>query len=369
MKCRIMKITNQENIGRIIAVSDIHGHVHYLDGVLKMSGYTVNDTLVIVGDMIEKGPESLKTIRYIMKLREENANVYVIMGNVDCHRIRSFYNDSPADFLNRFQWTKNVWKEGFFLDILNELGLEIDDISEENIENVRDIIKLKFAEELDFLWNLPTVLSIGNYIFVHAGVPTDDLNELQNVDATQCMKIDAFLNSDISFEKNVVVGHWPVCLYREDINCVNPILDHQRHIIAIDGGCGIKYGAQLNALIIPKPESDIREVTYVAYDDYPVLIAPTPQNEKEKTVCIRYYDCEVEVLEDRGDVICLRHISSDRICIVPKYFVYYRNGKAYCSDFSDACLEIKEGDKLSVIADTSAGYIVKKDGVIGWYKK
>ena len=56
MKCRIQKISNTESIGRIIAVSDIHGHAHYLDGVLKKAEYSSEDTLVVVGDLIDKGP-------------------------------------------------------------------------------------------------------------------------------------------------------------------------------------------------------------------------------------------------------------------------------------------------------------------------
>lgn len=38
-----------------------------------------------------------------------------------------------------------------------------------------------------------------------------------------------------------------------------------------------------------------------------------------------------------------------------------------CSDFSDAYLEVAEGEKLSVVKETSVGCIVKKAGVIGWY--
>ena len=43
--------------------------------------------------------------------------------------------------------------------------------------------------------------------------------------------------------------------------------------------------------------------------------------------------------------------------------------RVYCNDCSDAWLEIRQGDMLSVIAETTAGYVVKKDGVIGWYKE
>ena len=368
MKCRIREIDNTKNIGRIIAVSDIHGHAHYLEGVLKKANYSVKDTLVVVGDLIDKGPYSLKTVRYVMELREENPNVYATMGNVDWLRLHRFFNDSAVDFLEMLQWTQNVWKMGFFLDILDELGVHVEALTEENIELVRTEIKEKFAKELEFLWNLPTVLVIGNYIFVHAGIPTDDLDELQTVDAAQCMKIDAFLNTKISFAKHIVVGHWPVCLYGKSANCVNPIFDYQKNIISIDGGCGLRHGAQLNALLIPNSQANMQEVTFVSYDDYPMIIAQTAQVAKEKTVMIQYFDSEVKVLEDRGKEIVVHHISSNANIVVPKNFVYFVDEKVYCYDCSDEYLEIEEGETLSVIAETSVGCIVKKDGVIGWYE-
>ena len=53
---------------------------------------------------------------------------------------------------------------------------------------------------------------------------------------------------------------------------------------------------------------------------------------------------------------------------MPEHFIYYADNKTYCYDCSDVYLEIEEGDMLSVIAETSVGWIVKKDGVIGWYR-
>lgn len=371
MKCRIKEIKNTEEIGRILVVSDIHGCVHYLEGVLKKAGYTPQDTLVIVGDMIEKGPESLKTVRCILDLQKENPKVYAVMGNVDCHRVGEIYNDSPegmADFLGTLKWTKRVWKRGLFLDMLEELGIDLEKIREEDMPQIRVQIRQHFSEELEFMWNLPTILSLGKYLFVHAGVPTDCLSELEKTDAFGCMKIDAFLDTARKFEKTVVVGHWPVSLYRTDVDSMNPIFDYEKRIISIDGGCALKYGEQLNALLIPGPDADMEEVTYIAYDDYPVLIAAKAQKARARTITIRYFDCEVELLEDLGDLVLLRQISSGRTFRAPKHFLYFNGGKTFCSDINDECLAVETGDKLSVVAETSDGYIVKKDGVMGWYR-
>ena len=54
------KITLPQN-KRILAVSDIHGHRAWLEKLLKKVRFTSDDVLFIVGDIVEKGPESLNT--------------------------------------------------------------------------------------------------------------------------------------------------------------------------------------------------------------------------------------------------------------------------------------------------------------------
>ena len=43
------------------------------------------------------------------------------------------------------------------------------------------------------------------------------------------------------------------------------------------------------------------------------------------------------------------------------------HGENKCSDFTDYVLPVNSGDSLSLIAKTSRGCIVKKDGITGWY--
>jgi len=387
MKCKIQHIS--EHSGRIIAVSDIHGYAHYLRGVLEKVRFSKEDALIIVGDMIEKGPESLETVRYILKLREENEKVYAVLGNVDYSRLCRFFDDSPegdAAFLAELKWTRDKWGRGFFLDMLDELGIIPDNIREEEIADLKKQLRLHFAQELGLFasmvndetndsrickWLLPTVLTIGNFMFVHGGIPTEDLTLLEKVDAVDCMKLDGFLNKAAAFTKTVVVGHWPVYHYRDEQDCLNPLFDYKKHVIAIDGGCALKYGCQLNALIIPNPDADMHEITYTYFDDYPVLRAAKAQKAKPWTIRMRYFDCLVDILEEKDDLVKLRHISTGKEMKVPKsylYFDYFGDGKVSCADCSDAYLEVEPGDTLAVVAKTSEGYVVKKEGVLGWYK-
>ena len=66
---------------RVLAISDIHGNLPFFRGVLKAARYTPEDILVLVGDLVEKGPDSLALLRAVMeRLR---AAGYAV-GNVDC---------------------------------------------------------------------------------------------------------------------------------------------------------------------------------------------------------------------------------------------------------------------------------------------
>ena len=83
MKTIIREIPPTPAGGRLIAVSDIHGYVHYLQGLLDKLRFSGQDTLVIIGDLIEKGPESLAAVRFVLDLIAQGFRVSVSMVNVE----------------------------------------------------------------------------------------------------------------------------------------------------------------------------------------------------------------------------------------------------------------------------------------------
>ena len=46
--------------GRIICISDVHANLAYLKGLLAKLSLRDEDTLVFVGDIMEKGPDSVR---------------------------------------------------------------------------------------------------------------------------------------------------------------------------------------------------------------------------------------------------------------------------------------------------------------------
>ncbi len=373
MKTTIRKIPLPAAAGRLIAVSDIHGYVSYLKGLLEKLCFSLNDTLLIIGDLIEKGPESLATVRFILNLIDSGHQVFVSMGNVEMSRLGDLIDsssDADRRFLHTLQYAHNVWKHGLFLDMMDEMGISMDNVTYDGISvpALKQALLTRYQREIDWLWNLPTVLTAGNFIFAHAGVPTDDLARLRETDAWECLKRDAFLHENVRFTRYIVTGHWPVTLYRSDIDSMSSIYDAEKRIVAIDGGCALKAGAQLNALILPAEAQDMSRARFEHYDPFPVITADHPQKGRTATIHMRYFDCSVDVLEEIDDLVRLRHQSTGRIFLAPKYLLYYRPGKpTQCDDYSDALLEVRAGDQLSVVRETSIGRIVKKDGELGWY--
>lgn len=370
--------TTIERIGaapgqRLLVVSDIHGQRNWLIRLLEKMEYGGDDILIIIGDLIEKGPESLGVVRYVMDLSMENY-VYVSMGNVDWFRLRYFFDESPEAgerFVQYLRRAKHEWGGGLGLDMLEDMGVSLDQVTAENAPEYLGQIKKHFRRELNFLKNLPVILTAGQYLFVHGGVPTDDLEILEGSDAAPYLKNDDFWSKGYRFEQyTVVTGHWPVCLYRRGVEDVSPLFDPDRRIICIDGGCSVNSAGQLNGLILPDCMADMDEIRWMSHDGLPVIKALDSQKETPASLDITYLDSEVELLETGEGMARFRHLSSGKVLELPKSYLWKKqsDGTLHCGDFCNEELAVEAGDELSLVFETKDGYYVKKRGRIGWYR-
>lgn len=345
---------------RILAVSDIHGNLPWFRALLDKAGYTGDDILVLVGDLVEKGADSLATLRYIMELSAAHT-VYALCGNCDNLAVDFAYGGGELgrDF---YRFYLSVWKErALILQMAAEAGIRVEGPGD--LPRLRERLLESFRPELAFLRGLPTILETGHFVFVHGGVPSYEA--MEELDAWRCMKNDDFMSQGYSFPKYCVVGHWPVTLYRTDYPCCNPIIDRKRKIISIDGGCVLKSDGQLNALVIP--EGDSRDFSWVSYDDCPVGVALDRQAESADPVIVHWTDHDVEVLERGAEFSLCRHTATGRTLPVLTKYLRRRGEQEWCEDTSDYRLAVEPGDRLSIVEETSRGRLVKKDGVTGWY--
>lgn len=264
---------------RVLVISDIHGNLPFLKGLLKKVQFSTDDILLVLGDILEKSTGGLDTLRYLMDLRRTHT-LFFLQGNcenVTLDFLNGAWPDQAAAQYGNFWGEKCAW-----VSMAHQAGVDVSD--PKAFPAARQAIEALFPEELAFLRAMPTILLHEHYLFVHGGVPRE--HHLETLSARACMKNDAFLDQGHRFQRWVVVGHWPVTLYHPDIPSAKPLLLPDRHIASIDGGCTLKADGQLNALILPREPGGA--FSYRAYDGFPVMTALASQAPSPDPLNIRW---------------------------------------------------------------------------------
>ncbi len=367
--------------GRILVTSDIHGHFDYLIQLLQNTEFSDDDILIVNGDMIEKGPQSLSVVRYIKGLCESGRAI-ALMGNVDNRFLWQLDNitdfNSAENFFNYLVYMRNWIGTSFF----DEMSAEVAKIpnTADDVINVLDIIKVHFKSELEFLRNLPTMLETSNYIFIHGGIPEPEqmffAKSSESIDRQKCIKIDRYLDyarmNNLIFNRNIVVGHWPVVNYNASFRSMNPIINKEMKVISIDGGCGVNKDGQLNLLVLPGLNCDSDAIECFYCDGFPTYEALNDQFPSENPINISYGDNDVRILNIDEDSVEVRHITSNARFWLPIDYIQNINNLSIgdvstTSSCTNHHLKVRNGDVLSVIRNTSHGMLVKKNGNVGWY--
>ncbi len=352
MKARVKKVTIYKS-RRIIAISDIHGNLGLFKKLLKKVNYTKDDVLILVGDLIEKGENSLETLRYIIQLSNEQ-EVYIVTGNCD-----TLWEDIKYEVDNEGLLKYMLFRKK---SILNEMckALSIDVNEKSDMSSINEKLRENFAMELSYLEQLPHIIETEDYIFAHAGITTEDL---ENNEINEVIKRDAFINEELVFSKYVIVGHWPTANYGIEKGCCNPIINKEQKIISIDGGNAIRAEGQLNALII-----DGDNITFDSVDDLPKGEIIKTQEANRNTILITWMNNLIDILKEGEEFSLCRHISSGHTLLIKNDKIFKSKDGMRCYDCTDYFIEAEKGDIVSIIEKANEITLVKRNGVIGWVK-
>ena len=356
--------------GRLIATSDIHGSLKLFNELLELIRLTDEDALVIVGDMCERGEDSLGVIRRAMEL-SRRGNVHVLAGNKDLSAIEYAIGENGRVGKTVTDYVDGMREWGcstLFADMCREAGIPYS--YEMDVDAAQRLFRDKFRTEIDFIKSLPTFLETPEYMFVHGGVPSGDLEQYVGRDAKEFLDWDDFILEGICFDKYLIVGHTPTNLYRTDYSSNAPYICHKQRIIDLDGGVGIKFDAQLNAIILPHGGGDFKWISAHGRD---VRYALDAQTASSDPVNLRWRHNEVEILSIEGDAARIRHVETGTELYAPVTLLYdripeyVRGGKCLCDDISSYELDVQPGDELRIYFSTSHGYVAKKGDISGWY--
>ena len=199
---------------RLIAIGDIHGCVHTLQSLLEKIEYNKEtDTLVFIGDYIDRGNFSCETVKFLIQLQQEAGKdkVICLRGNHEQMLIHAVERGGEY-----------IWK-------LNGGGATLESYE-------RNGISIDF--HIDWFKSLPLAYDTPFIIFCHAGLSFPKIAD-NRIDDLLWGR-DWISQDKEPREKQVIFGHTPSIsglMYTTDTSD-----------ICIDTGC--VFGGNLCALII-----------------------------------------------------------------------------------------------------------------------
>ncbi len=196
------------------AISDIHGYINTFESLLNTIGYKEQeDELYILGDLVDRGPDSRGVLDKIMTMQQAGLKVFCLRGNHEQMMLNALKNPHELVF-----WVKrggaptlrNFMKDG-------QTQLEVPD---------------KYTSYLE---NLPHFLEVDNYLLVHAGFNFHQKNPLDDIDTMLWIR-NWYQKINYSFlgDRIVIHGHTPQTK-KEMIAQLNNLNEEQ--ILDIDNGC------------------------------------------------------------------------------------------------------------------------------------
>jgi serine/threonine protein phosphatase 1 len=208
-------------MGKIFAIGDIHGCISHLDRLMAQLNIDAgDDTLVFIGDYIDRGPNPKGVIDAILDIRRTISNVVCLCGNHEDMFLKYCLDRSDEDLYMSNGGMHTLASYGFAREGTEELILP--------------------ESHREFFNNLRTYYEKDDYIFVHAGLrPGIPLNR-QDRDDLLWIRFE-FISSPYDFGKTVIYGHTPVSLNK-------PLIDKNK--IGIDTGA--VYGGRLTCIELPE---------------------------------------------------------------------------------------------------------------------
>lgn len=207
-------------MARQFAISDIHGCSKTLKKlVLDEIKLSKTDKLYLLGDYINKGPDSKGVIDFIRDLRGDGFDIQCLRGNHEQYLLDGL----------EYSWEEIAFR--------NRGGKET--LASFSVDAIHKIPQ----KYLDFISALPFYIETEKYLLIHAGLnfdledPYKDEFSMLNI---RRMEIDLEKTGD----KCIIHGHVPTP-YQE----IETALNFKNHHISIDAGCVYHHIHALNHLV------------------------------------------------------------------------------------------------------------------------
>ena len=208
-------------------LSDIHGQARRFYSILEQIDLRAEDTLYILGDVIDRNPDGIRILREIMS----RPNMQMLLGNHEHMMLQSLYYPSseaaaPSPYMSR--WYRNGGK-----------------VTHDYLKRIRKQLRAEIFSYLDALpLNIPVEVNGQEYLLVHAA-PVEmysDYGERYDTERDFAVWWRQLVEVSPSGERTIIFGHTTTHHYQTD----NPMrIWYGSHMIGID--CGSSYPDGISA--------------------------------------------------------------------------------------------------------------------------
>ena len=191
-------------------ITDIHGCNITFHALLKKLNLQPSDELYLLGDYIDRGPNSKGVIDTILDLQRQGFRVFCLKGNHEDAML-----EARTDLIGRQYWLS--WGG---VETLRSFGCELTEIP---------------GIYWDFMENLHPYLEVDDYILVHAGL---NFGQGKPLDDYQSMMWIREWYNEIDYRwlgnRKIIHGHTPI--RKQDIELMAESI-HKNQFLDIDAGC------------------------------------------------------------------------------------------------------------------------------------
>ena len=201
---------------RRFAISDIHGCIQTFQDLLLSIQLSEADVLYLLGDFIDRGPDTQGVIDTILDLREAGFNVQCLRGN---------HEQMFLDALKGGERQKAAFLVNGGIETLRSFGVS-------KVEEV----PLRYVH---FMEALPYYIALTDYLLVHAGFNGNIDDPLLDLDSMLWIRNWYFpIHPLWSGKRKIVHGHTPI-----GKEAIQSMCEHlpEAQVLNIDGGCVFKH--------------------------------------------------------------------------------------------------------------------------------
>lgn len=215
-------------------ISDIHGCIKTLR--LLVENLVIpdkDDTLIFLGDYIDRGPDSKGVLDYVMGLQEQGFSVVALKGNHEDFLVKAYEEEQQLKsflFFKKSNKSKEMW--------LRYGGLEA--MRSFKTSNISEIP----AFYIDWIKQRPLYHILDDFFIVHAGLNFDIEDPLQDTNAMIWVREYRIDPAKIN-NRRLIHGHVPVALDFIDLTLnagTYPFID-------LDNGCYMAHKAGFGNLL------------------------------------------------------------------------------------------------------------------------